>query len=142
MKKFSTLLIVLFLIFGIVQTFAQKKAKPREVIMIEISVPNFEEADKREVLMNRPSKIKYDASGSGGQSCINCNEPSDSFYGLRAGAVRIGKDSAKVGFKIEIDEKCKTRKVFMVYRNQQTKIQLNCGVSLVAYYGYESEEAN
>ncbi len=51
----------------------------------------------------------------------------------------MGKDKVNVGFEIEIDEECKTRKIFAVHRNKQIKVQLKCNVSLVAYYGFEGD---
>jgi hypothetical protein len=45
----------------------------------------------------------------------------------------------KISFDIAIVERCETQKIFIVYRNQQTKIQLNCGVNLVGYYEFKTD---
>lgn len=166
MKK----LLILFLVlvashFGTTAIFAQKKAKPREIVVIEISVPTFDDADKREVLINQTAEGKYEISGGGGKGiastvgCPRCsaeelaelhaelkksliNENEFSSYSFTARARRMGNDKSKMSFDISVGESCRAKKVFTVYRNQQNEIQLNCGVSLIAYYGFEMKEAN
>ncbi|HEX8736434.1 MAG TPA: hypothetical protein VF721_13985 [Pyrinomonadaceae bacterium] len=164
MKKLLILFLVLVATdFGISPVFAQKKGKPpREVIVIEISVPTFYEVDKREVLINRTSKSKYKYMGGAGKGmagtvgCPRCspeeiaklnaksaiNENEISSYGFTASAWRMGKDKSKMRFDISVGESCQAQKKFMIYRNRQNKIQLNCGVSLVVYYGFETKEAD
>ena len=142
MRKFLILLSILFLGFGTINIFAQKKAKPRKVVIFEISVPNFGEPYKEEILINQTPKAKYEFDGGGSSSCYHCDKNEDSSYSFTLRAFRMGKNKANVGFEIEIDKKCKTRKIFKVYQNQPTKLQLNCGVILTAYYGFESKKAN
>ena len=131
---------VLFLCFGTTDIFAQKKAIPREVIVIEILSPISKDADKREVLINKTVKSNYEAGGGRGNACTSCDQ--NGSYEFNATAWRMGKDKSKISFKISFADECRTRKIFTIYRNQQTKIQLNCGVNIVAYYGFESEEGN
>lgn len=149
MKKLPAFLLILISVshFGTTEVFAQKKAKPRPVIVIEISVPNFEQPDKREVLINRTAKSNYEYSGGGGQGCGGCGEErsrelAKSTYVFTARAWRMGRDKSKVGFEIEVGEQCQTQKIFKVYRHRQTKIRLNCGIGLAAYYGFETKETN
>jgi hypothetical protein len=144
---FSLLLIITFAShFGTIQVFAQKRAKPREVILIEFFAPNDKEANRIELKINRTSKEINGMGGGRGSGCGECTpeqiaaQPSN--YLFTARAFRMGKDKANVGFEIEIEEECKARKIFTVYRNRETKLQLNCGVSLTAYYGLETEEMN
>jgi Na+-transporting NADH:ubiquinone oxidoreductase subunit NqrF len=159
MKKLSILFAVLFLVFFTTHIFAQKKAKQREVIVIEITTPN-KNIDRQEVLINRTPKTNYEIGGGGanggGSVCGDCS-PKESeeinkkykaqlrklSYGFTAKAWRMGKNKSNLSFGISVGEdNCQTQKIFTVYRNQQTKIQLNCGVSLIAYYGLKNEEGN
>lgn len=175
MKNFSISFAILFICFSATHIFAQKKAKFREVIVIEISVPNFENTDKREILINRTIKTKYEESGGSGQgigfgigyNCGDCSPESlakmkeqalaekkelekklakknseSPSYMFTARAFRLGKDKSNLSFEILVGENCKSRKIFKIYRNRQNKLQLKCGVSLVAYYGVESKEGN
>lgn len=161
MKRiFSLLLIIAFAShFGIIQSFAQKRAKPREVIFIEFTSPTGGIA-KWEVIINRSPKTKYQTAGGGasgaGVSCSHCSqeyfeelrrkaneEAAKKSYGFTAKAWRMGKDKSNVNFAISTGGgECQTQKTFTVYRNRQTKLQLKCGISLTAYYGFESKKAN
>jgi hypothetical protein len=169
MRKLSILFAVLFLILSVAQIFAQKK--PREVIVIEISVPNFENTDKRQILINRTTKTRYEKTGGRvksvgntvGYSCGDCSaellaklkeqvltenkemakiNSEISFYMFIARAFRMGKDKSNLSFIISDGKDCKLRKILKVYRNRQNKMQLKCGASLVAYYGFESKGGN
>jgi hypothetical protein len=146
MRKFSILFLILFLGFTAIQIFAQKMVKLREVIIIEFLAPNHKEFRKDEIFINKKPKSEFEVGGGSGSECGECTpeqidaQPSDYLYTARV--FRMGKNKANIGFEISVDGECKTQKVFAVYRNQQTKIQLNCGVSLIAYYGFESKKAN
>ncbi len=65
MKRFLTLPLILFAVshFGTTQVFAQKKVKPKEVIIIEFLAPKHKEFSKNEIQINRTSREK---SGVGG----------------------------------------------------------------------------
>lgn len=146
MKKLSILFAVLFLGFGTIHISAQKKIKLREVIIIEFLAPKHTEVRRDEIFINKTPESKFESGGGSGSGCGECTleqinvQPSDYLYTARA--FRMGKNKANIGFEIEVDGECKTRKIFTVHRNQQTKIQLKCGVSLTAFYGFESEEEN
>ncbi|MGI8556273.1 MAG: hypothetical protein ACR2LT_07965 [Pyrinomonadaceae bacterium] len=145
MKKFSSLLCILIiaLYFGTTEVPAQKTIKAREIIIVEVSISGYE-TDRREVPINRTSHSKYEIGGGGGCGECYAEQPDDYLYTARA--FRMGKNKVNVGFQIaegmDSDDKCKTQKIFAVYRNQKTKVKLRCGVNLIAYYGFETERAN
>jgi hypothetical protein len=157
--NFSLLLIIVVAShFGIIQVFAQKQLKPREVIVIEFTSPRGSPA-KYEVLINRTPKTNYEILGggayAGGVGCGDCSreeyerlkekhkaELASLSYGFSAKAWRMGKNKSNLNFGISTGGNCRTQKTFTVYRDRQTKIQLDCGVTLTAYYGLESKEAN
>ena len=132
---------VLFLSSSAVHIFAQKKVEDREVIVVEFLIPNRIHPGKTEIPINDDGEF-------GQVSISECGFPGKcpghvySTYTLSAKASSKVESKTKVNFKIEVTDGCKTQKAFTVYRMQQTKIQLKCGVSLVAYYGFESKEGN
>lgn len=146
MRNFSILFAILFICFSATHIFAQKKAKPREIIVIEFLAPNHKEVSRNEVWINKTPKSINEVGGGSVSDCGECTheqiaaQPSEYIY--KARAFRTGKGKANVGFEIEVDGECKTRRIFTVYRNHQTKLKLNCGVSITVYYGFQSEEGN
>lgn len=161
MKRISLLVLIIAFAsqFGITQIFAQKKSKLREVIIIEFTTPS-NAILKREVLINRTSKIKS-WIGSGvengiGVGCSHCDKKKleeinrkarEKFkkesYSFTASAWKTGKNKSNLNFDVSIgDGNCYTKKIITIHRNKITNVQLNCGLSLVAYYGFESEEVN
>jgi hypothetical protein len=142
MKRFFSLLLIITFAshFGTIHTFAQKKAKRKEAVVIELSIPGREETIKAEMSVNQTPK--FENSIQGGGSCGDCDEFQTPDYEFKATAFKMNKNKTKVSFKIKIGDECKTSWVFTVYRNRKTKLQLQCGVSLIAYFGFESEEAN
>jgi hypothetical protein len=142
---FNLLLIIAFAShFGTNEIFAQKKAKPKEVIIVKFSLPNWKSFKKGQFPINKTPQGNFD---SGDISVSECMDPSNkectySSYEFAGRAFAVNKNLAKINFKIEVDDNCKTRRIFTVYRNKETKIRLNCGVSLIAYYGFESKETN
>lgn len=145
MKKLPILLAVLFLAFSATHIFAQKKAKPKEVINIEFLIPRRNYKNKIEIPVNINSK---EDSSVGQTSIRECGVPAGckdfiySTYTLTAKAFKVTKTKISVIFNIEVNDGCKTQKTFMVYQKRQSKIQLKCGVSLVAYYGVENKKGN
>ena len=149
MKKLPALFLTLLVAshFGTTAVFAQKKIKPTEVIVIEFLVPDRESFDKWEIPINKNSREKLSGGGGNVSECLDysdteCAKIPYSSYDFYGKAFALDKNKTKVSFKIKINDECKTRWFFTVYRNRQNKIQLGCGVSLVAYYGFESKEAN
>lgn len=142
MKNLLTQFLILVVAshFGITSVFAQKKVKRKEVVVIELLIPGREEITKAEVLINQTPKLKNSVRGGGG--CGNCDESQTPPYEFKAEVFKIDKNKTKVSFKIEVGDECRTGWVFTVSRNRKTKLQLNCGISLTAYYGFESEETN
>ena len=161
MKRFFCLLLIIIVAshFGTIQIFAQKRTKPREVIVIEFTTP-YKSINRQEVLINRTPQTNYETAGGGaaggGAGCGDCSrEESERLsreykaelrkfsYGFTAKARRLDKDKSNVDFGISVGGgNCQTEKTFTVYRRQQTKFQLDCGITLTAYYGLESEKAN
>lgn len=161
MKKLFCLLFIITCAssFGTSAIFAQKRSQSLEVIVIEFK---FAENGliKREVPINRNLKIQNGIGGGmgngGGVGCSHCSQveleklnkelkeeiqKESKFY--TAEAWRINKNKSKLKFEISIKGgSCKAENTFIVYRNQQTKVQLDCGINLIAYYGFESKEAN
>ena len=146
MKKLLTLIFVLIAVshFGATQVFAQKKLKRKEVIIVKFLIPKQREFDNVKIPIEKNSK---DAGISGGavNECLTnkgCDNSDYWTYTFSANAFRTRKAITKVNFEIEVTKGCKTQKTFTVYRKRRTKLRLDCGVSLIAYQGFESEEAN
>jgi hypothetical protein len=142
MKRFFSLLLIITFAshFGTIHAFAQKKSKRKEAVVIELSIPGREETTKAEVPINQTPKPENSIRGGGG--CGDCDESQTPPYEFKAGVFKMDKNKTKVSFGIKIGDECKTSWVFTVYRNRKTKLQLQCGVSLIAYYRFKSEEAN
>ncbi len=161
MKRYfySFLIITFALHFGTNAIFAQKRAKPREVIVIEFNLAE-NNLIRREVPINRNLKSQRGIGGGtgngGGVGCSHCSQAelekldkelkeelqkeSKSYI---AEAWRINKNESKLKFEISTKGgSCQAEKTFIVYRNQQTKIQLDCGVNLIAYYSFISKKAD
>lgn len=160
MKRIFSLLFIIAAVshFGTIALFAQKRPKPREVIVIEFTAPN-NRLVKREVLINRTPNTDYRTSGGGasgaGAGCGDCSreqfeelnrkakeEARKKSYGFTAKAWRMGNNQSNVSFGISVGGNCRTQKTFAVSRFQKTEIKLDCGINLTAYYGIESKEAN
>ena len=120
MKKLFCLLFIITCTsnFGTNAIFAQKRTKPREVIVIEFLTPTGIN-ERREVLINRTPKTKYETSGGGAiASCAGCGDCSqETFeelnrkakeearkksYGFSIKAWRMGKNKSNVSFGISI----------------------------------------
>jgi hypothetical protein len=149
---FSLLLIITFAShFGTNAVFAQKRAKPKEVIILEVLLPNQESFSKAEIPINDTLKGNLDASGGVINECgipedPECAKTVYAYYGFRAKAFASGKSKTQINLQFEVtygNEDCKMQeKNFIVYRNRQTKITLECGFTLIARYGLEGKEAN
>jgi hypothetical protein len=140
MKKFIPLLSLFVLCFGTAQTLAQKKTNPKEVVIVELAVGERESAQKIEVSINRGTGIKKEkpikpAWSKDGEGSL----PPQYSYDL--GAYFADKNSSKVYFKAIVERCSETvRKDFVVDRNQEIELQLDCGIKIKAYYGLESNE--
>jgi hypothetical protein len=133
---FSLLLIIAFAShFGTIETFAQKRAKPREVIILVFSLSTGYSFDGLEFPLNKSSKGKPECANSVYSS-----------YDISGRAFAAGKNQAKIKLKADItvgNEDCKINRTYTVYRNRKTKIKLDsCGASLIAYYGFKSKKTN
>lgn len=147
MKKILSLLLIITFAshFGTNAVFAQKDRKSREVIVVEYLMAGDKSSEKLEIPVNGDNGV-----GSVSE-CLDwtgredeCTKAYSSFE-LSGKTLQISKNTARVNFKAEIfadSKECKTRKIFTVYRNRQTRLQLKCGVSLIAYYGFASAETN
>jgi len=137
--------------FGIIQVFAQKRVKPKEVIIVVLSLSTGYSFDGLEFPINKTSKGIFDAGGGMVSECGSPEKPECAkyiykSYDISGRAFAINKTQAKIRLKADItvgDNDCKINGTYTVYRNRKTKIGLDsCGASLIAYYGFKSKEAN
>lgn len=151
MKFFSKLLAVLLAVsyFCITPGFAQKSVKPKKVVIVDFLLLNGERASKWKIPINKTRRGGLKVGGGSVTECASpnsdCSKAIYSSYEFEAKAFAIGKNRTRIDIKIEysVDEKeCKTRRIFTVYRNRQTKIRLGCGAVLIARYGLETEETD
>ncbi len=153
MKRFFSLFLIITFAshFGTIETFAQKRAKSREVIIVVFSHSMEDSFDKLEFPINKTPKGKFDAGGGMVSECgfpekPECAEFIYSSYDISGRAFAAGKNRAKIKLKADITvgvENCKINRTYTVYRNRKTKIRLDaCGASLIAYYGFKSKKAN
>lgn len=145
-QKF-VLFFILSIIFGINHIFAQKNPKPKEVVIIKFLIPNRSNYEKYEVPINKTFNKNNEIGMVSINECLDptneeCRKTIYSSYEFTANATRINKNKSRIVFNIELTDECKTQRIFNVSRNRQTKIQLDCEVELIAYYGFEGEEAN
>lgn len=148
MKIFLTSLLILAAVphFGTTQVFAQRKLQSKEVMVIEFLIPNQKSYEKAKIPIGKNLK-ELVVEGMAVNECgypdrEECKNYPYWTYTFSASAFKTGKAPTKVKFQIKVTNNCKTQKIFTVHRKRQTKIQLNCGVNLVAYYGFETEETN
>lgn len=140
--QIKTILFLLVLIVCAGETtpiLAQKKAKPKEVIMIELTVGRGTKAQMIEVPINyvprtteKPLKRGWDKDGDGAL-------PPQFSYNLEA--YINDKNSSKVYFAALV-ERCQEaiRQNFTVMRNQKTEFELGCEIKITARYAIESKD--
>ena len=148
MKNFRVILpiIVVIICSSVTAIFGQKVARPKEVIIIEIVVPNRADVpDKWEVPINRTNGSNDEVGAMSISECGGCMTDDEflkagpsSTYEFSARAYRMGQNNTNIGFEIKVDE-CVTRKVFSVRRNRRAMIKLGCGTKIVAYYGFQGD---
>ncbi len=148
---FSLLLIITFAShFGTNAVFAQKKAKPKEVIIFELLLPDQESFAKSEIPINNTPKGVLEATGGAVSECgipenPECAKTIYASYVFRARAFASGKNQPRINLQIKMsfdNKDCTMQKRnFIVYRNRQTKITLECGFTLIARHGFEGKEA-
>jgi hypothetical protein len=65
MKRFFSLLLIIVVAshFGIIQVFAQKRVKPKEVIIVEFPLPNGESPSRWKIPINKSPRRKFGAGG-------------------------------------------------------------------------------
>jgi len=149
---FSLLLIIAFAShFGTNTVFAQKRAKPKDIIVVEFLLPNQESFGKVEIPINNTPKGDSDAGGGAVRECgipenPECAKTIYASYEFHARAFASGKNQTRVNLQIEAsfdNEECAMQKMtFIVYRNRQTKLRLNCSIVLLARYGLQGKEAS
>jgi hypothetical protein len=153
MKNVFSLLLIIIVAshFGTNAVFAQKRVKPKEVIIIVFSLSAGGSFNELEFPINKTSKGKLDAGGGMVSECGFPEEPECakfvySSYDISGRAFAAGKNRAKIKLKANItanNNNCKISGTYTVYRNRKTKIGLDsCGAGLTAYYGFESKKAN
>jgi flagellar basal body L-ring protein FlgH len=153
MKNFSSLLLIITFAshFGIIEMFAQKQAKPKEVIIVVFSYSADYSFDGLEFPINKTAKGKFDAGGGMVSECGFPEKPECanfiySSYEISGKAFAAGKNQVKIKLKGEITvdvNDCRINGIYTVYRNRKTKIRFNsCGANLIFYYGLKSKKAN
>lgn len=148
---FSLLLIITFAShFGTNAVFAQKRAKPKEVIVFELLLPDRESFAKSEIPINNTPKGVLEATGGAASECgipedPECAKTIYASYVFRARAFASGKNQTRINLQIRtsFDNKDCTmqKRSFVVYRNRQTKFKSECGFTIIARYGFEGREA-
>jgi hypothetical protein len=153
MKRFFSLLLIIAFAshFGTNAAFAQKRAKPGEVIIVVLSLSTGESFDELEFPINKTSRGIFDAGGGMVSECgfpekPECAKSVYKSYDILGRAFAAGRNRAKIKLRADItvgDNDCKISGIYTVRRNRKTKIRLSsCGASLTAYYGFESKKAN
>ena len=140
MKNLTILLTLLALCLDSTQTFAQKKTKAEEVIIIELFVGQRKSAQKIEVPINKGvEKAKEKAIKPAWAKDGDSSLPPQ--YNFNLEAYFKDKNSSKIYFRAVV-ERCQevVRKDFVVNRNQEIELELGCDIKLKAYYGLESKE--
>lgn len=140
--KMKTVLFLLVLTFfggSTMQTLAQKKAKPKDVIMVELSVSKGTNTQIIEVPIStaartseKPLKPAWEKDGDGSM-------PPQFNYNLEAYV--NDKNSSKVYFAAVV-ERCQeiVRKDFIVTKGKKVQLELGCEIKITAYYGIESKD--
>ena len=138
----KTILLVLVLTFfgGVaMQTPAQKKAKPKDIIVVELTVGEGTNTQIIQVPINltrrtaeKPLKQGWEKDGDG-------TLPPQFSYNLEA--YLNEKDNSKIYFAAVV-ERCQeeARKDFIVTKGQKTELALGCQIKITAYYGIESKD--
>lgn len=153
MKKFINLVLIIAFAshFGTIETFAQKRAKSREVIILVFSLSTGYSFDGIEFPLNKTSKGGFDAGEGMVSECgfpekPECANSTYTSYAIDGRAFAAGKNQAKIRLKADItvgSEDCKINRTYTIYRNRKTKIPLDsCGANLIAYYGLKRKKAN
>ena len=153
MKRIFSLLLLIAVAshFGIIQVFAQKRVKPKEIIIVVLSLSTGESFDGLEFPINKTPKGIFDAGGGMVSECGFPDKPECAkfvykSYDISGRAFTINKNQAKIRLKADVtvgDNDCKINGTYAIYRNRKTNIRLNsCGASLIAYYGFKSKKAN
>jgi hypothetical protein len=135
--------------FGTNAVFAQKRAKPKEVIVVYFPMPNGESPSKWKIPIYKSPRGKFNGGGMVSECGFPDNPECAKFiyasYEYQAKAFALRKNRVRIDLKIDFAvgaNECKTRRLFTVYRNRQTKIRLGCGTTLTARYGLSTEKAN
>ena len=149
---FSLLLIIAFAShFGTIETFAQKRSKPKEVIIVVFSLSTGYSFDGLEFPLNKTSKGKFDVGEGMVSECgfpekPECANSVYSSYDISGRAFAAGKNQARIKLKADItvgNNDCKINRIYSVYRNRKTEIKLDsCDASLIVYYGFKSKKTN
>ena len=152
MKRFFSLLLIITFAshFGTNAAFAQKRASPKEVIVVEFLFPN-QVSFKSKIPINKTPKGSLKAWDGAVHECgipedPECAKTIYASYTFSARAFASGKSQTRINLQTKASydhEVCTMQKrTFIVYRNRQTKLRLKCGLTLIARYGLETEETN
>lgn len=145
LMKYLLMFFFLTTCFGVSQIYAQNNTSQTEIIIIEIFAPNHTEPEKLQIPINRRKNENLDEGIGSVSHCVHCNEEDRALlpidFTLRARAFRMGKNKVNIGVELSVNEdRCRTTEIFGITRNKKTKVKLKCGVTLFAYYDFESKE--
>ncbi len=146
MKKILSSL-VFFLCLGVICISAQGVSEKKEAIILELKIKVNEEIVVQKLDFPLDTNIK-EVGGGGfayGIECDHCDESKLPSYIGGYMVKSLGQKVSKLKFWVKIKntaKKCSVKTKFKVFRNRRTNLNLNCGVTLVAYYGFELEEEN
>jgi len=143
MKKLSIELVVLFLALclGTAESFAQIEEKEFITIEIAIKKEQFSQKIKVPISKNPFSKDgriliegEFTAGGWATTGCTNCILTSE--YDIVALAIPSGSELSKVNFSVTFrnKRKCNVDREFLIKRGENTKLNLKCGVKIIAYH--------
>ncbi len=139
MKTVLLLMILTIFGFGSTQIPAQNKPKPKDVIVVELTVGKGTNTQIIQVPISntqrtaeKPLKPGWDKAGDG-------SLPPQFSYNLEA--YPNEKNNSKVYFAAVV-ERCReeARKDFIVTKGQKTEFELSCEIKITAYYGTESKD--
>ncbi len=139
MKTVFFLLVLAFFGCGATQVLAQKKTKPKDVIVVELKVGKGTNTQVIQVPINtiprtaeKPLKRAWEKDGDAAM-------PPQFSYNLEAYV--NDKNNSKVYFAAVV-ERCQetTRKDFVVTKGQKIEFELGCEIKITAYYSIESKD--
>ncbi len=141
MKKFISLLFVLFCLFA-VQSFAQKNTGHKGHISVSIFFEDTDEPFTTSIHIDYDPNDGKSFGGGTSRGSEHCDSPSCS-YGFAGTAYKTSKNKFDVSVWLSFSEKwekCDIKKKFQITKNRDVKMNLNCNMKLIAKFVLNSKK--